>query len=226
VSSQRCENRRKSCIVTKVAELACCRWVGQDAETVPCLGKRAMKKQQSQPTTNPRHRGEGHHSFFIEAPRHFSSHFTISRSGADPNRCKRPFTVPNLVSAYFVEGIVWSTCGNDGAETNLNRDSSGRNDVVDGFGSSIVVYHRIDWHPAHVSFPNDWPLFLMFPFLDVLLFGRWMSIIYINSFSVCLRDRDGSVTSHILGPQTLAYDAFRGQNVWLNMGIAMYWYES
>jgi hypothetical protein len=37
-----------------------------------------------------------------------------------------------------------------------------------------------------------------------------MSIICINSFSVCLRDRDGGVTSCILGAQLLAYDALPG----------------
>jgi hypothetical protein len=43
------------------------------------------------------------------------------------------------MSAHSVELVVWSTCGNDVAEMSSNRDSSGRNVVVEGFGSSIAV---------------------------------------------------------------------------------------
>jgi hypothetical protein len=37
-----------------------------------------------------------------------------------------------------------------------------------------------------------------------------MRIICIDSFSVYLRDRDGSIASRILDPQILVYDAFPG----------------
>jgi hypothetical protein len=80
---------------------------------------------------------------------------------------------------------------------------------VVGFASSITGCRRIDWYTTHYTFPNVWQAFLAFPFLDVLLFGRWMSVICINSFTVCLWD--GNVTSHIPGLQILAYDALPGR---------------
>jgi hypothetical protein len=95
----------------------------------------------------------------------------------------------------------------DRARTSLNRDSWGRNSVAEGFPFSTVVYHRIDWHPASAAFLNVWQLSLVLLFLDVLLFGRDMSIICIDSFSVCLWGREGNIMSRILVPQILTCDA-------------------
>jgi hypothetical protein len=78
---------------------------------------------------------------------------------------------------------------------------------MEGFGSSIVVCHRIVCHPARVAFPNIWLLFLVLPIVDVLFFGRWTCIFSISCFSVYLRDRDNSVASRIHAPQIRAYDA-------------------
>jgi hypothetical protein len=72
-------------------------------------------------------------------------------------------------------------------ETNSTRDSSGQNGVLDDFGLSVVVYHKIAWRPERIAFPNVSQCFVVFPVFEVLLFGRWMSIICIDSFSVCLQ---------------------------------------
>jgi hypothetical protein len=37
-----------------------------------------------------------------------------------------------------------------------------------------------------------------------------MNIIYINSFNVCLWERDGNVTSRIIGAQIITFDALPG----------------
>jgi hypothetical protein len=69
------------------------------------------------------------------------------------------------------------TVGTDADDIISNRNSLGRGAVVEGVGFSIVACHRIHWHPRCVTFPNAWLLFLIFPFLDVLLFGTWMTIV-------------------------------------------------
>jgi hypothetical protein len=74
------------------------------------------------------------------------------------------------MSERSMEVVVSSTCGNDRAKTSSNRDSSGQNVVMEGFGSSVAVSHRTDWYLARVGFPNVWELFLAYPFLNVLLF--------------------------------------------------------
>jgi hypothetical protein len=68
----------------------------------------------------------------------------------------------------------------------------------------------IRWHSARVNLPNIGQLFVVFPFLDVILFGMSRKIAYSRCFDISLQDRDGSVTSHVCASEMRAYYALRG----------------
>jgi hypothetical protein len=80
------------------------------------------------------------------------------------------------------------------------------------FGGFRPTDHYLPQDPVAFSacypFPNVSQLSLAFPIPDALLFGMWMNIAYINCVSLCLRDRNSRITSHVPGPEILGHHSW------------------
>jgi hypothetical protein len=86
---------------------------------------------------------------------------------------------------------------------------------MEDFGLWIFACHSIRQHSARVPSPDGRQLSVLFPVLDLSLFGMWMSITCIDFFSVCLRKRARSVTFCRLSQNMFAHHALWGIKCWL-----------
>jgi hypothetical protein len=95
---------------------------------------------------------------------------------------------------------VWKNCREDHAKDQFKSKFIGTQRHRRGFR---FIDRRLPYDSLASSlccFSECFAAVLVFPIRDALLFGMRMRITCINCFTLCLRDRESSATSRVLGP--------------------------